>query len=104
MFTRAPRVETYARPQPSSAADRNLCPAGGVPNWNTWTRRAGRMAKVLVVEDNPDVLSVGAQALEEQGHTPHRARTYAETIRTVLANAFDVIVADVQLPDGKAYD
>src|SRR5688500_1856872 len=55
------------------------------------------MAKILVVEDDPQVLDLLARVAGENGHTVVRARNGAEAL-TRLEPPPDVIVADIAMP------
>ncbi len=66
-------------------------------------RLTANMAHVLVVEDDVDVLELIGQILEEAGHQAECHRTQGEAMRALRARRYDVLLADVCLPDGKAY-
>ena len=53
---------------------------------------------ILVVEDNPDFLSLLCIMLDEMGHRAHAAATAEQALELLGDRRFDVLVADVQLP------
>lgn len=57
------------------------------------------MRRLLLVEDDPHVASFVRQGLEEEGYVVEWAATGGEGERHALADAFDVLVLDVRLPD-----
>ena len=62
------------------------------------------MARVLLVEDDPDVTLVLVTAMEDAGHRIIVAATYEAAWQSLLAEPWDAVVADVVLPgngDGK---
>jgi DNA-binding NtrC family response regulator len=58
---------------------------------------------VLLVEDDSDVLDVLSESLENAGYRIHRARTIYEARRTIARRRYDLVVADIRLPDGWGY-
>ena len=57
-------------------------------------------ARILVVDDEPDLLTLYELALIREGHPVQTASTLAEA-RSALAEAtFDVLITDMRLPDG----
>lgn len=57
-------------------------------------------ARILVVDDEPDLLTLYELALIREGHQVQTASTLAEA-RSALAEAtFDVLITDMRLPDG----
>ena len=57
-------------------------------------------ARILVVDDEPDLLTLYELALIREGHQVQAASTLAEA-RSALAEAtFDVLITDMRLPDG----
>lgn len=59
--------------------------------------------RVLVVDDESAILRVIKKQLERDGHHVETAGTVQEGL-TALQNKFDVVVLDVDLPDGKGFD
>lgn len=63
-----------------------------------------RKARILIVEDETDVLIVNQKHLEEQGYEVTAAGTMTQARTALLEQPPDLIVLDVLLPDGKGYD
>ena len=59
---------------------------------------------VLLVEDNVDLNSTNARALELQGYDVYTALTLEKARRHLLLIEPDVILLDVMLPDGNGFD
>ncbi len=57
-------------------------------------------AKVLIVEDSASLALGYAAQLEDAGHEVSLCETLAEARRGLTADAFDVVLLDLQLPDG----
>lgn len=57
-------------------------------------------ARVLIVEDSASLALGYAAQLEDAGHAVSLCETLAEARRTLLAETFDVVLLDLQLPDG----
>ena len=63
-----------------------------------------RKPRILLVEDEVDVLSLNSRYLETQGYETVCAQTL-EQARTALWNTVpDLVILDVQMPDGSGYD
>lgn len=60
--------------------------------------------RILLVEDHVDTVRVLAAILTRDGHTVHTASTLAEASALCGAHAMDLIITDIELPDGFAYD
>src|SRR5689334_8015142 len=56
------------------------------------------MLKVLVVEDEPDLSEMVAQALIDEGYDVACAKDGAEALAAACAAPFDVVLADMRLP------
>jgi len=61
------------------------------------------MSKVLVVEDQPNLLRSVAQALSEAGFQSLAAGTLAEAA-SALRSGVDLVILDVMLPDGSGLE
>jgi len=61
---------------------------------------ADRTARVLVVDDEPDLRALYELALLREGHQVWAAGTLAEARELLAAQAFDVAIIDMRLPDG----
>lgn len=64
---------------------------------------ADLVPSVLLVEDDSDVLDVISNSLENAGYGIHRARTMAQAKRAIVGHRYDLVVADIRLPDGWGY-
>jgi DNA-binding response OmpR family regulator len=60
-------------------------------------------ARVLVVEDDPNLRLTLVDNLEEEGYAVQAASTLAEARAHWKATPFDVVVLDIMLPDGDGY-
>jgi DNA-binding NtrC family response regulator len=56
------------------------------------------MLKVLIVEDDPDLCALLAEALVDDGHEVDCAKDGAEAITATAAVTYDVVLTDVRLP------
>ena len=66
--------------------------------------REGARLHVLLVEDHVDTARIAARLLRRRGMTVRTADSVANALRSVEAEAFDVIVSDLGLPDGSGHD
>ena len=57
--------------------------------------------KVLVIDDEPDLLELLELTLSRMGLDTTRAQSVAEAIRTLDSQAFDLCLTDMRLPDGE---
>lgn len=62
------------------------------------------MASVLLVEDRDDVRELLKETILLVGHDLECAPTWSEGVRALSSGAYDVLVADVRLPDGSGHD
>jgi DNA-binding NtrC family response regulator len=58
------------------------------------------MARILIVEDDLDVQTVLQGILVQNGHTVTTASSLAGALQKVDEQTFDVVLLDIQLPDG----
>lgn len=56
--------------------------------------------KLLVVEDEHELLEVIQQSLEKQNYLVETADTYAIALSKVISYEYDCIILDIMLPDG----
>ena len=56
-------------------------------------------AKILVVDDDPDIVSVLAELLKKEGHQVTTCAAGATAISAGRDEKFDVVLADIRLPD-----
>jgi len=59
---------------------------------------------VLLVEDNPDTLYFLCMVLRRMGHQVVTASSLAEARQAVARNRFDLLLCDIQLPDGSGLE
>lgn len=63
-----------------------------------------RSARILLVEDDSDVLAVNAGFLHGKGYEVQCIQTLAEARALLWEQPFDLIILDVMLPDGSGVD
>jgi PAS domain S-box-containing protein len=73
-----------ARPASATRADRSPC----------------RPLRILLVEDNKDTLNHFALILRLRGHEVRPAARLAEALDAATGGEFDLIISDIELPDG----
>jgi DNA-binding NtrC family response regulator len=56
---------------------------------------------ILLVEDHPDSATVFARMLRKTGYNVTVASRMAEAKQALSQRSFDVLICDIQLPDGK---
>jgi two-component system, NtrC family, response regulator PilR len=64
-------------------------------------RKMRAQPKVLVVDDEPDLLELLELTLSRMGLDTTRAQSVAEAIKTLDSQAFDLCLTDMRLPDGE---
>ena len=57
-------------------------------------------ARVLVVDDEPDLRTLYELTLLREGHHVEAAGSLAEARERLASGAFDVVITDMRLPDG----
>ena len=62
------------------------------------------LRRILVVEDNPDLLEMACALLAQLGHVVEGAGTGADALARVGAAPFDVLLTDLALPDVSGID
>lgn len=60
--------------------------------------------KILLVEDNTDILNNLQCLLEKEGYSIVCTSTYKEARKIVYENNFDLFILDIMLNDGNGYD
>ena len=60
---------------------------------------AGRKARILVVEDNDEALSILADVLRRDGHHVELATEGRQALAAQEQSPFDVLITDVFMPD-----
>ncbi|MEY2854429.1 MAG: hypothetical protein RL030_1561, partial [Pseudomonadota bacterium] len=61
-------------------------------------------ARVLIVDDEPDLLELVELTLGRMGLAAGKAATLRDAQRLVLAEPFDLVLCDMRLPDGDGLD
>jgi CheY-like chemotaxis protein len=72
-----------------------LIPAVSIPD---------RYLTILLVEDNADTLNYLSQMLALRGYDVRTAASLASAIRVASEVAFDVLISDIDLPDGSGLE
>lgn len=60
--------------------------------------------RLLIVEDAEDVCDAIAESLTRIGHVCDRARTLADARQFLSVQPFDLVILDINLPDGFGHD
>jgi signal transduction histidine kinase/ActR/RegA family two-component response regulator len=81
-----------SRAKPQSRPVRLVSPGGG-PRW-----------RILIVEDHADTLTATHQLLEELSCESFPARSLKEALAAAEAQAFDLVLSDLGLPDGSGLE
>jgi len=66
--------------------------------------RAPFQARILVVDDEPEILRVLRDALEESGHVVETASSGTEGIERFRGATFDAVLSDIGMPDLSGWD
>lgn len=64
-----------------------------------WSKRTSRVLRILVVEDNEINLDVARDMISRLGHSVVSARTGREGAEAASAEAFDLILMDIAMPE-----
>src|SRR5262245_36838760 len=59
---------------------------------------------ILLVENHPDMALALSLFLEKHGYSPLTASTVEEALEQLATNSFDVLIADIRLPDGDGWE
>lgn len=62
------------------------------------------MPEILVVDDDVDICRMLEKKLQRSGHQPSLANTLADGLTKAEGGTFDVILLDVQMPDGNGLE
>jgi two-component system, chemotaxis family, CheB/CheR fusion protein len=60
----------------------------------------GKNLRILLVEDHEDTRRAMERLLRQWGHAVHGAGNVAHALELDSANAFDLLLSDLELPDG----
>ncbi len=63
-----------------------------------------RSLKILMVDDNKDTLEYFSQMLMHRGHAVHAAASMAMALRPALEIDFELLISDIDLPDGSGLE
>ena len=61
------------------------------------------MARIVLADDSPDLLSILGSRFRAHGHDVHEARDGAEALDVIRAERPDIIVLDVMMPELNGY-
>ena len=62
------------------------------------------MINILLVEDDKSISNTISYYLQSEGFTIHTAKTVKEGIENIKNNNYDLMLLDINLPDGTGYD
>jgi DNA-binding response OmpR family regulator len=62
------------------------------------------MARILIVDDEPDIVMIAKITLEELGHETHVAGNGEECLKKLKEEKFDLILLDVMMPDDSGWE
>src|SRR5947209_16754439 len=62
-----------------------------------------RKLSILVVEDHQDTLNLYRQLLESDGHSVSAVESFSGALALADRHRFDLLIADVTLPDGSGW-
>ncbi len=60
--------------------------------------------KILIIEDQDDLLEQTVKRLEEAGFLCESAKTFAEASQKATLYEYDLVIVDINLPDGSGLD
>ncbi len=62
------------------------------------------MINILLVEDDKNISSTVSYYLQSEGFAIHTAKSVKEGIENIKNNNYDLMLLDINLPDGTGYD
>jgi putative two-component system response regulator len=62
------------------------------------------MARILIVDDEPQVREVLRRMVERDGHVVHEAEDASSALRDIKEQTFDLVLCDVNMPGGSGLD
>ena len=65
---------------------------------------ASKRVRVLLVTNHPDTASAMRRLLNAQGFAVDCAATYAEAIQAIEGERYNVLISDINLPDGTGFE
>src|SRR6185295_14038966 len=60
--------------------------------------------RILLVDDYPAMVRIMSRCLSDEGYEVESAGNLEDALQLASASKFDLIVSDVQLPDGSGHD
>jgi two-component system CheB/CheR fusion protein len=94
-----PGPEAQPAPAPAPATPES----GSLPGSGSQSQRTPpppRPLQILLVEDNKDSLTHLALILGLRGHEVRTAERLAEALQAATSGAYDLVISDIELPDG----
>lgn len=61
---------------------------------------SGAAARILVVDDEPEILAMVEEILRRDGHVTELAASGREALRSLNERACDLVISDLRMPDG----
>lgn len=62
------------------------------------------MARIVVADDDPDILNIVAMSLEAMGHEVHKAVNGLEAVSLTRETGPDLVVMDLMMPEMNGYE
>jgi len=62
------------------------------------------MARIVVADDDPDILNIVSMSLEAMGHEVGRARNGREAVELVRSTQPDLVLMDLMMPECNGYE
>jgi DNA-binding NtrC family response regulator len=62
------------------------------------------MNRVLIVDDDPDIVAMLTDLLEAEGYEINAAHSVRDAVKTFLVEPCDVVITDVQMPGADGFD
>ena len=62
------------------------------------------MARILLVEDHDQVNRLLCDVIRHAGHKANCVKTKAEALAALTASRYELVIADLRLPDGSGYE
>ncbi len=62
------------------------------------------MARILIIDDEPNLRRILTLILQEDGHTVAEAAGVTSALEMLAADRFDLVISDKKMPDGDGFD
>jgi CheY-like chemotaxis protein len=62
------------------------------------------VARIIVADDDPDILNIVSMSLEAMGHEVHRAANGLEAVALTREKGPDLVVMDLMMPEMNGYE